>query len=236
MEATGEDLGYVMARTSGLLLADRTVDSVLGLLTPTALHVVPAAAGAGLTLTAPDGSPMTAAGTDDLVERADALQYELDEGPCLDAWAQHRVIQVDDLATEQRWPRWSPAAVDLGLRSVLSAALVIGDRSVGAMKLYSREPAAFTERDRDAVSMFAAQAAILVSSAQTFTRAGQLSDDLQKVLGERDAINRATGLIMGRQRLPEDRAFASLMSRAQREGGSVYQAATRILSSAGGRR
>lgn len=226
-----EELGYVTARTSGLLLSDQTVEAVLGLLTATAMHVVPNASGSGITLVAPDGSRTTAAGTDRVVERADLLQYDMDEGPCLDAWLQRRVIQVDDLTVDPRWPRWAPAAAEMGLRSALSTSLVVGERSVGALKLYATQPHVFTDGDRATASMFAAQAAILVSSAQTFRHAGQFSEELQGLLRERDTIARATGLVMGRQNVPEDRAFSYLMSRAQGEGGGVYQAATKLLGS-----
>lgn len=227
-----EELGYVTARASGLLLSGRVVDAVLPLLTATALHVAPAAVGSGLTLLAPDGSRTTSAATDPLVEKADSLQYELDEGPCLDAWRQRRLIVVDDLANDERWPRWAPLAVGLGLRSVVSAGLVAGESAVGAIKLYSSQPAAFTGADQAALALFAAQAALLVGAAETFARAGQVSEDLQNALRERDTVNRPTGLIMGREKVPEDRAFSYLMSRAQSEGTAVHQAAARLLGSA----
>ncbi len=227
-----EDLGPAMARASGLLLSGRVVEAVLPLLTATALHVVPAAVGAGITIPGSDGSLATAAGTDPLVERADALQYELDEGPCLDAWRQRRYIVADDLSAEKRWPRWAPLAAELGLRSVASAGLVAGEAAVGAIKLYSTRPAAFDEADRAALVLFAAQAAILVNSAETFQRAGHLSEDVQVALRERDTVTRATGLIMGREKVPEDRAFSYLMSRAQSEGTAIHEAAARLLRSA----
>lgn len=227
-----DELGHVMARTTGLLLSDQTADSVLRLLTSTAMHVIPAAYGAGITLMGSDGARQTAAGTDPVVLEADALQYELDEGPCLDAWAQRRAIRVNDLSVESRWPRWAPAAVEFGMRSLLSAAMVVGETSVGALKLYGTEAGSFTEHDQATATLFAAQAAILVNSAQTYDRAGQLSENLQAVLSERDTINRATGLIMCRENVSEDQAFTYLMSRAQGESGGVYRAASQLLGSA----
>lgn len=225
----GEQLAPAVARASGLLLSGRAVEAVLPLLTATALHVVPTAVGSGITLLGSGGSKATAAGTDPLVERADALQYELDEGPCLDAWRQRRYVVADDLTTDGRWPRWAPLAAQLGLRSVASAGLVAGEASVGAIKLYSTEPAAFDEADRAALILFAAQAAILVDNAGAFERAGHLGEDVQAALRERDTVTRATGFLMGREKVPEDRAFSYLMSRAQTEGTSLHEAATRLL-------
>jgi len=50
----------------------------------------------------------------DLILRADELQYELGESPCLDAVWTNGVFVIPDLAADGRWPRWAPAAADLG--------------------------------------------------------------------------------------------------------------------------
>jgi putative methionine-R-sulfoxide reductase with GAF domain len=73
------------------------------------------------------------------------LQYELDEGPCLTAWRQREVVRVDDVTKETRWPAWTAAvtAFGIGLQSTLSVPLVVQDESLGAMKVYARDPYAF---------------------------------------------------------------------------------------------
>ena len=53
------DLERLVARTSGVMMGDQTVATVLRLLTATAVHAVPAAWGAGITLGGPDGTPET---------------------------------------------------------------------------------------------------------------------------------------------------------------------------------
>src|SRR3954454_20880036 len=127
---------------SGLLLSHETVTTALGLVTSLALETVPGSVGAGITLVDESGRRSSAA-TDDRVERADALQYEHDEGPCLAATAIRQVVRVDDVAEDRRWPRWAAAVQPLGLRAALSAPLVAGDRGLGAMKVYSDRPRAF---------------------------------------------------------------------------------------------
>src|SRR3954449_13217243 len=57
----------------------------------------------------------TVAASGDLARSGDALQYQLDEGPCLDAARGADVVHCGDLADDPRWPRWGPAvAADLG--------------------------------------------------------------------------------------------------------------------------
>ncbi|WP_152188603.1 GAF and ANTAR domain-containing protein [Georgenia satyanarayanai] len=230
-EPVSGQLAPAVARSSGMLLADQAVDAVLPLLTAAVLHTVPVASGAGITLTADDGSPTTAAGTDPVVTSADALQYELDEGPCLTAWREQRSVRVDDVTAETRWPRWTSAVAGLGLRSVLSTPLVAGSATVGALKLYSRDTRAFSSTDETTAKLLAAQAAILVSSARRFRRAGEIGEEVQALLAQRDAVTRATGFVMGRDHVPEDVAFAHLVSLARSEGRSVHATAQRLLSS-----
>jgi GAF domain-containing protein len=222
-------LSDVLARASGRMLPERTVDSVLELITSTAVQVVPAASGAGATV-ATGTAPASTASTDRLVEEADARQYQLDEGPCLTAWRERVVVRVDDLATDARWPRWAAEARGLGLRSTLSAPLVAGDRALGAMKLYSDRPYAFGADDERTLALFAAQAAVLVDAAAVFRRAGQLSPDLQESLRRREVLSQATGIVMGRDRVPAATAFAHLVALGHRDGRSVHEVAQRLVA------
>jgi len=227
----GSPLEHVVARASGLMLTDRTAESVLGLLTATVMQVVPAASGAGISLLDGDGGrEITSAATDPLVEAADAVQYRLDEGPCLTAWRTRGTVRIDDVATDGRWPRWAAAVAPLAVGSVLSAPMVAGDDVVGALKLYGPGRSAFSDRDEATLGLFAAQCAILVSSARTFRRAGHLADDVRSLLAQRDALERATGLLMGRERLSEQGALAHLMAMAERERVSIHQVVARLLS------
>ena len=86
-----EELSAVFARVSGLLLSEATVSTAVGLVTSLARGCIPGAAGAGVTLVDERGGRATLGASDPAVEWADSRQYELDEGPCLTAWAQRAV-------------------------------------------------------------------------------------------------------------------------------------------------
>jgi GAF domain-containing protein len=233
--ATGH-LGDVVARTSGRMLADETIRAVLELVTATARQLVPHACGAGVTVADGPSGRTTTAGTDPVVEQADRRQYTLDEGPCLTAWSQRTVVRVDDLLDEPRWPRWAAAASGLGLRSALSAPLIAGDRAVGAMKVYSAVPHAFHPADEQAMSLFAAQAAVLVKAAAAYDQAGDLGDDLRAALHQRQVVDQAIGILMGRDRMSADTAFARLVALSRRDRTPVHEVAQRLVSTVSGRR
>jgi GAF domain-containing protein len=226
-----DELAAVFVRMSGLLLSQETVNTALRLVTSLAVESIPGAIGAGVTLLDDQGRKATAAASDPLVERADGLQYELSEGPCLSAWVERVVFRVEDTALETRWPQWSRAAAALGMRAALSAPLAAGGTSLGAIKVYATEPNAFTERDEHLLTMYAAQAAILLANVQSYHNAQRLSDDLKDALHSRDLISMAKGILMEREATDEETAFAMLVSAAQRERKKLHEVGRALVRS-----
>jgi GAF domain-containing protein len=226
-----DEMGAVFARVSGLLLSEEVVDTALSLLTALAADLFPGTAGAGITLVDEHGERLSAAATNPLVLRADRLQYEMGEGPCLAAWEQRAVVRVDDLGAETRWPAWVRAAAGLGLRSTLSAALVAGATSLGALKLYGVREHAYGEREEHLLTMFATQAAILLANMRTMRDAQRISDRLRDSMRARDAVTLAKGIIMARDGVDARTAFLTLVDAARQQGRTVRQEAERLAHS-----
>lgn len=225
----GEELTVVFARMSGVLLSEETVASSLELVTSLTLETLPNTAGAGITLVDDGGKRTSAAATDSQVEQADRLQYELDEGPCLTAWAQREIVRIDDVTAEPRWPRWG-AAVDASYaRSALSAPLVTGDRALGAMKVYSPAPSAYGPHEEHLLGMFAAQASVLIANMQSHEKAHQLSEGLQAALHSRDLIGQAKGILMERDGVDEGTAFALLATMSKRQNRKLTEVARALV-------
>lgn len=223
-----EELATVSARMSGFLLSEETVDSALALISSLARETIPRSSGAGVSVI-DEQRRRSSGSTDDRVRAADSLQYELDEGPCLAAAAEHGLVRIDDLADDRRWPRWSESVLPLGLRSAMSAALVAGNRSLGAIKVYADQPQAFDQRSEQLLTLFAAQAAMLVAHVQRYEQVTRLSDGLRQAIHSRDVISMAKGVLMGRHGIDEDSAFGMLLARAERDGATLADAATSIV-------
>ncbi len=230
-----DELAGAFARMSGLLLTHETVETALGLLSALAHETIAGSAGAGVSIV--DGGRRTSWGaTDERVRRADALQYELNEGPCLAAAAIREVVRIDDLTEDRRWPRWASAALPLGLRATLSTPLVGGDASLGAIKVYAERAGAFDAHSEQLLTMFSAQAAVLVANVRAFDRAKRFSDDMRKAVRDRDVVSMAKGVLMGRSNLDEDSAVAVLLRHAQQAGTTVAAAALAVVDSTARRR
>src|SRR4051812_4036705 len=99
---------------------------------------VTAATGAGIMLMSgdmPRGSLCTTDAVSAVIER---LQYDLGEGPCVDAYRLDRPIIEPDLArpATTRWPAFTGPAVDAGARAVFGFPLQVGAARLGALNLY----------------------------------------------------------------------------------------------------
>lgn len=231
-----EELSVVFARMSGMLLSQETVATSLQLVTALAYDTIGASSGSGVSLIDDAGRRSAAATSQSPVQDADALQYELNEGPCLTAWAHRAMVRIDDTATETRWPRWCGAVQELGVVSVLSTPLVAGDRALGAMKVYSPERSAFDVDAERRLGMLAPQAAVLLANMQSHQAATELSTGLQQALHSRDTIATAKGILMARDGVAEDTAFAMLISASQREHRKLRDVAQAIVTSTTRRR
>jgi GAF domain-containing protein len=226
-----DELAAVFARMSGLLMSEETTSTAVNLVTALATEAIPGAVGAGVTLVDDRGGKTTSGASDPVVEKADSMQYELDEGPCLAAWAQRALVRVDEIGSDGRWPRWSRAVEPLGLRAALSAPLVAGDRSLGAIKVYAQQPRAFDRHAEHLLVMFAAQAAILLANVQSMESARRLSDGLKDALRSRDVIATAKGIVMAREGIAEELALAVLVASAQREHKTLRDTAHALAKS-----
>ena len=223
-----DELAGVFARMSGLLLTEETVTTSLSLLSSLAAETVPGSVGAGVSIIEA-GRRTSSGSTDERVRAADSLQYQLDEGPCLAAAALREPVVVADLREDPRWPRWAAAVVPLGLRSALSAPLVAGDTTLGAIKVYADQPRTFDDRSAQLLSLFSAQAALLVANVRTADRATRLSEGMRLAVRDRDLVAMAKGVLMQRHTIDEDAAMRMLIARSQEKGVELAAAARGVV-------
>ena len=167
--------------------------------------------------------------TDDRALWADQLQYELGQGPCLDAVWQQDTFHIDDLAAEPRYGDWGRRVVaETGIHSGLSMQLFTdleGVVSLGALNLYSPQPRSFDPDTRAEAEAFAAHAAIALESAQTEAH-------LRSGLVTRTVIGQAEGILMERLKITGDQAFG-LLSRLSQDGNVKLRDVARNLVETG---
>lgn len=187
-----------------------------------AVDLLPQASAAGITLVR-RREVESAAVSGEVAREGDRLQYELGQGPCLDAaWSQQQVW-VGDLATDERWPDWGPRVVkELGVRSMLCTQLFTNNDQLGALNIYAQIPEAFDEDDRELAGFLAAHAAVAVAAAQEIAT-------LKVAVDRRTTIGKALGIMMVRYELDDDQAMAVLRRLSSHRNRKLYDLALEIV-------
>lgn len=132
-------LSGVLRNFAHTMGTDFPIQSILDHLVGEVVAILPVTA-AGVTLIAPDTSPRLIAASDGSALRYERLQTELDEGPCLTAYRSGKSVSVTDLRDDQQFPRFTPRALEAGLRAVFTFPLRHGRQPLGALDLYRKTP------------------------------------------------------------------------------------------------
>jgi GAF domain-containing protein len=225
-----DELSTAIARIQGLLLLEEKVTTAVRLLAQAAKESVAGTIGAGVSLLDARGRRTSSGYTDTIVSQADAIQYQCGEGPCLTAWAAEKPVVVKDLNSEYRWSEWREGVAGLPVLSVVSAPLVAGGQSIGALKLYAAMPNVYDEGSAALLQLFAAPAATLLSHIQASEAPLRMSEGLQASLYTRDLVNRACGVLMERLGLPHEAALQLLIKQAREENAALQKVCERVLA------
>jgi len=188
------------------LKSDDHPDASAQRLVDLACQVVPGCTWAGITSWPKKSSPITTASSPDFPLVVDALQYSLEEGPCMSAAAETWTSWAPDLSTETRWPRFTAAVLEESpVRGALGYHLA-GVPGRHALNLYSDRADVFDQETLAAGALFATHAGVLMAHARTTHEANQL----QGAVESNRLIGTAVGLLMATHDMPRDAAFDAL--------------------------
>jgi GAF domain-containing protein len=176
---------------------------------------------AGVVLAVRGGRAEVGAVTDPVVETLYRFQIETQQGPMLAALCGQTVI-VPDVATDDRWPCWQPAAVSAGIGSALHVPMKVNDQTTGVLSLFSIKPNAFTVDDEAIAHILARHASVAVATARHEVSLSQ-AVDARKLVGQ------AMGILMERFDLDGDQAFAVLRRYSQDTNTKLRDVAQQLI-------
>jgi GAF domain-containing protein len=196
---------------SRLSLHELSMDSLLRTVADLTRTVMPGNPESSVLLLVRD-QPATVASTGDLATDLDETQYERGHGPCLHAARTGEVTEIPDTRADDRWPDYTPRAVEHGNLSSLSIPLAIDpdEQVTGALNIYARRPDAFDEDSRSVATRFAPYAAVAAGNLYAYQSARHLAENYQRALESRAVIDQAKGILMERYKLTADLAFQAL--------------------------
>ncbi|TDW79594.1 GAF and ANTAR domain-containing protein [Kribbella sp. VKM Ac-2566] len=196
------------------------VDETLEAVVQFALHAADCTH-AGVALIARGGRAEVGAVTDPVVETLYRFQIDAGEGPLLTALS-GRTVTVHDVATDDRWPCWQPAAVNAGIGSALHVPMKVNGQTTGVLSLYHAEPNAFTVDDEAIAHILARHASVAVATARHEV-------DLAQAVDARKLVGQAMGILMERFDLDGDQAFAVLRRYSQDTNTKLRDVAQQLI-------
>jgi len=220
------DVGHAVAEAARTINHTRSLDESLQIIATVARDSVPGFDQVGISVVHRDGSVETLAAVGDLVCRLDEIQYDLGEGPCVDSLRDNHVVTAPRIRHDQRWPRFVPQAVALGLKAQMAVKLYLDDQgTLGGLNLYSTESEELHPDAQEVADLFAAHAAIALGHAHE-------RETLNQALHSRKTIGQALGIIMERYEMNEDRAFAFLVRASSHSNIKVRDIAQELVDQA----
>lgn len=187
---------------------------------------LPGADYAGVTVTSNRFAIDTPAATHPCAVRLDDIQRRHNQGPCLSSAWHNKVVHIEDLETDTRWPKFRcEALASTAVRSVMSFQLFVAGKSMGALNVYADRANAFDDRTRKLGVLFASHSAVVWDAARR-------EEQFQQALASRDIIGQAKGMIMERYSMDAGRAFEMLRKLSHDTNTPLADVAARVVQAA----
>ncbi|WP_329276614.1 GAF and ANTAR domain-containing protein [Streptomyces sp. NBC_01451] len=177
--------------------------------------------------------------SDETAARIAEAQYTLGDGPCRAALELAAPVLAADLTggpDARRWPVFSQAAVELGVRAVFSLPLGTSGQAIGTLDLYRDAVGALSEREL--------RIALLVRDAVTYAVLNQLpgAEDngrsanggvaswVEAAAADHAEVHQAVGMIMVQLGIDPRQALDRMRARAFAQGRTVTEVARDVLT------
>jgi GAF domain-containing protein len=218
-----------------VLLADTLVDDydvvdLLDRLVAACVNLLSVDA-AGLLLDDQRGNLAVVASTNDTARLLDVLQLQSNEGPCLDCVRNGTIIASSDLAVDvdARWPRFAPAALAAGFRSVAAIPMRLRDQTVGGLTMLRTRAEPMPAGDERLAQALADVATIGILQRRSAHRSAMLAEQLQHALNSRVVIEQAKGVLAEHNNLSMEVAFEQLRRYARDHNAKLSDVALSVV-------
>lgn len=192
---------------------------------------VTGATGAGIMLMSgdiPRGSVCTSDEVSALIEQ---LQYDLCEGPCVDAYTLERPVLEPDLVHPRspRWPAFTDAAIAAGVRAMFGFPLQVGAIRLGALNLYADTPRPLTDVQHADALLLAGITAQAVLLLQADAPAGTLAAELEANANFQHVVHQASGMVAAQLDVSVGQALVRLRAHAFGNGRNLTDVARDVV-------
>ncbi|MGC8976807.1 MAG: GAF domain-containing protein [Candidatus Ratteibacteria bacterium] len=133
-------------------------------------------------------------------------------------------IIIKDVRKEKEY-KYRDIAKKEGLVSMLSVPMIVKNKVIGVLNVYTTEPHEFTKREIEIISSIANQAAIVIENTELLVKTKILEEELEA----RKKIEKAKGILMKEENLTEDQAYNMLRKYSMDRRISMKEVAEAII-------
>jgi hypothetical protein len=186
--------------------------------------------GLGIALIASAEARRPLASSGDLVDDLEALQFDLGQGPCLEAHASGAPVLEPDMAAagRKRWPVFADGAVALGAGAVFAFPLQTGVSRFGSLDAARRLPGPLDAAQLEDALQLAELASLVVLLLQDNAAAGS-DGEIIPLGANRAVVHQATGMIAAQAGISLADALAWLRAQAFVVERAVHDLATDVV-------
>jgi hypothetical protein len=170
--------------------------------------------------------------SDPAAERIEDLQFVLGEGPCIDAFANRRPVLVPDLSDEPlgRWPGYTPAVREAGVRAVFAFPLQVGAGRLGVIDVFREQPGPLSADELRQALAFAEVAVTTLLDGQSAAPPGTAAAGLDQAMDSRAEVFQAQGMVMVQLGVSISDALARMRAYAYAENRPLADVARDIVA------
>jgi hypothetical protein len=162
--------------------------------------------------------------------RVEELQFELGEGPCVEAHRGRRPVLVPDLGAVDTWPAFCRAALEAGTAAAFAFPLEVGSVRLGALSFYRDRPGGMDVQQQDDAVLLARVGVELLLGVPDNDTAGAFPE-LPTALDLAEwEVHQATGMVAVQSGVSVEDAFALLRGHAWVSGRSLREIAAEVVA------
>lgn len=229
MDNPTRDLGAVLADFAKILADDHGPTQVLERLGNYVTELLPVH-GVGILLLSSKGGVEVATANTDAGLTVERLEADLGEGPCTECMETGEQVLAPDLAAAaERYPRFVPQALEVGIRSIHALPMTARGEQLGSMDVVATSEL-HLDADQLATAQVLADVAITyVVNSRTLTERSTLATQLQHALDSRVMIEQAKGVLAERHQLTVTAAFDRMRQYARSNQRKLHDVAAQIV-------
>jgi hypothetical protein len=190
-----------------------------------------AVTGASISVFGRDKHQSTIGATDATAARAEALQFQLGEGPHWEAILTRLPVVCPDLAiaSNSPWPVFLAAVRELGVQSLFAFPMIMGAAVVGVVDLYSNRPHPLDEESVSRASLMAGRVAGPAVQHAMRSAENHASEESPLAPALRREVHQATGMVLSQLDITATDAFARMQAHAFATGRTMDEVAHDIV-------